>query len=696
MFVNNFIRGDSARVTESRRSRGTVGVRAQLLAIVLIPSLALLGIGIGATIYLIKDGRKAGEWADLASATTDPARQMVEAFQAERGASILHLAGDRTATATLTVTRKNSDTALAAVQAQGDAASALRPDLSHDIDGYNQLYSQLPVLRSGIDARAVPADQVFTAYSTVIDTIVGATLLAAEVAPDSGVGARLYQAMLLLRASESISRAAVIGAVARVTDRLTPEQLVDLTRYVGDSRAQLATLASALSGQRAAQFEAITAGQDRRQIVAMEDALIRRGVTDAEDMPEGTSAIGWQTAAASVSAALAQLWVDLCRDSQSNATTAGENRAANSAYGGAAILAITALVFIAASFLANRLIGRMRRLRQETLVLAEERLPETIRALSDGRGIDREAVLTPLDFGDDEIGHVADAFNRAHSAAIAAAVAESKTRAGVKAVFLNIAHRSQVMVHRQLALLDRAEHKEEDPSKLDILFQLDHLATRARRNAENLIILGGEQPGRRWRTPVPLIDVVRGAVAESLDYPRIRTGRVPDIRIVGNAVADLIHLIAELTDNATAFSPAETRVDVSGQTVGKGVVLEIADQGLGMSDAEFAERNAMLADPPDFGLATLSSDAHLGLFVIAMLATRHGISVRLGKSDYGGVRAIVLIPTTLVTGGDEGRELTAIPLRTPIRADRTPQRSVPDAGPETSGRTEASEYGYNS
>ena len=660
----NSIRGDTAAGSEGGRSRGTVGVRTRLLAIVLIPSLALLGIGTGATVYLIKDGRKAGQWAELASATTDPARQMVEAFQVERGASVLYLAGSRLATGTLTVARKNSDTALAAVQAQGDAASALRPDLSSDIDGYNQLYSQLPALRSGIDARAVPADQVFTAYSTVIDTIVAATLLAAEVAPDAEAATGLYQAMLLLRASESISRAAAVGAVARVTDRLTGAQLADLTRYVGDSRAQLATVASAVSGPRADQFAAITEGPERRRIVAMEDAMLRRGVVDSEEVPDDEAAVGWQTAATSVSAALARLWVDLCRDSQADATTAGEDRAERSAYGGAAILAITVLVFLAALFLANRLIGRMRRLRQETLALAEERLPETIRWLNDGRDIDREAALTPLDFGADEIGHVADAFNRAHSAAVAAVVAESKTRAGVKAVFLNIARRSQVMVHRQLTLLDRAENDEEDPGKLDTLFQLDHLATRARRNAENLIILGGEQPGRRWRTPVPLIDVVRGAVAESLDYPRIHTGRVPDIRIVGGAVADLIHLIAELTDNATAFSPAETRVSVSGQSVGKGVVLEITDQGLGMSDAEFDERNAMLADPPSFGLAALSSDAHLGLFVIAMLATRHGISVRLGKSDYGGVRAIVLIPTTLVAGGDEIPERTETPRRT--------------------------------
>jgi signal transduction histidine kinase len=313
------------------------------------------------------------------------------------------------------------------------------------------------------------------------------------------------------------------------------------------------------------------------------------------------------------------------------------------------VLIVAIVMFALSLWLANRLVGRLKRLRNETLALADERLPETMRRLGAGEEVDAENEAAHLDFGNDEIGSVADAFNRAHTAAVAAAVAEARTRQGVRAVFLNIAHRSQIVVHRQLELLDEAERRQEDPALLDTFFRLDHLATRERRNAENLIILGGGEPGRQWRRPVPLMELVRSAVGETLDYARVRAGRMPAVFVHGNAVADLIHLLAELVDNATSFSPPQSRVDLAGNLVGKGVVVEINDQGMGMPAAERERANDMLREPPDFGVATLSANSRLGLFVVAQLAARHGISVRLSDSDYGGVRAIVLVPTTLIT-----------------------------------------------
>ncbi|MEV0340127.1 nitrate- and nitrite sensing domain-containing protein [Nocardia sp. NPDC050713] len=652
-----------------------LGVRTRLLAIVLIPSVALLGLGIGATWYLVKAGRNAASWAELASSVTTPAILMIEAFQEERRASLLHLAGDDDATNTLSAARKNSDEALAALGALGETASELRPDLAGDIDSYDVLYQQLPTLRGGVDAHAVPSAQVFLAFNQIIDTIVLASLLAAEVAPDAEIAVELYKGVHALRAAEAVSRASAIGSAALISEQITPEQLTDFSRYVGDGRGEVTYATTVLSGKRQAQLQEITASPTWRQLTAMEDAIIQRGTRSGES--DGSTAdtsgrqstsrttraadtpsplplgIGeWQQSATAVRSQLLKLWEDQSRDAHRTAESTGEEIARNSLYGGLAVLAVTLLAFLAALLLANRFIGRMHRLRRDTLELADERLPETIRRLGEGDQVDPQEVAR-LDYGGDEIGQVADAFNRAHVAAVSAAVAESKTRAGVAAVFLNIAHRSQVMVHRQLALLDKAEREEENPARLDLLFQLDHLATRARRNAENLVILGGEQPGRRWRNPVPLIEVVRSAVAESLDYTRIQIGKLPEVRVSGTSVADLIHLIAELTDNATAFSPPESRVEVTGTLVGKGVAIEITDQGLGMPEAELAERNAVLASPPDFSVATLSSDARLGLFVVGKLAARHGISVRLTESDYGGVKAIVLVPTTLIATGQE-------------------------------------------
>ncbi|MBF6327344.1 nitrate- and nitrite sensing domain-containing protein [Nocardia transvalensis] len=647
----------------SRRGvRGRIGVRVRLLAIVLISSVTLLGIGVGAASYLVKSGRAAKEWAELASSTTTPAILMVQAFEEERRLSLLYLAGDLDAAKSLAAARKKSDEALAAVMAKGDAARKLNPSgAKSDIEGYNKLFAMVPQVRGGVDARQAPPEQIFGFFTQVIGTIIAASMLAARVAPDADIAIELGYGVEPLRAAEALSIADTLGAVALTLGTLSPAQLSEFTSHVGEFRGEIAYSGAVLKDRRLAQLKEITAGPAYQQVIAMQDAITQRGAVAAEDAPRTRSTpepdplpmttAAWQEASGQVVSALLKLWEDQSRDAHVIARERGDQTAQKSLLGGAAVLVIAVLAFVAALLLANRFIGRMRRLRRDTLELADERLPDLMRRLGEGENVDSKAEVSRLDFGTDELGQVADAFNRAHVAAVSAAVAEAKTRTGVNAVFLNIAHRSQVVVHRQLALLDQAERQEENADQLELLFQLDHLATRARRNAENLIILGGEQPGRRWRKPVPLLELVRSAVAESLDYTRIQTGRIPEVHVASNAVADLIHLMAELMDNATAFSPPQSRVEVSGAVVGRGVAVEIVDQGLGMTDAELAERNALLSNPPDFSVATLSSDTRLGLFVVAKLATRHGVSVRLNESVYGGVRAIVLIPTALLQSG---------------------------------------------
>jgi hypothetical protein len=204
-----------------------------------------------------------------------------------------------------------------------------------------------------------------------------------------------------------------------------------------------------------------------------------------------------------------------------------------------------------------------------------------------------------------------------------------------------------------LSILDRMERRAEDPTELEDLFRVDHLATRMRRHAEDLVILAGASPGRGWRNPIPLVDVLRGAVSEVEDYARVSIRPMPDVAIAGRAVGDIIHLLAELIENATSFSPPNTRVHVGGELVPHGLVLEIEDRGLGMTAEALAEFNARLADPPEFDPA---ASGQLGLFVVARLSTRHGVQVRLRPSPYGGVSAVTLIPEALVgapvdTGG---------------------------------------------
>jgi signal transduction histidine kinase len=622
---------------------------------VLISSVMLLLVSGGGAVYLVNSARDSTEWAELASSTTGPAILMVSAFQEERRLSLLRLAGDVSSAPALDAAKQRSDEALAAVIAKGDAARALNPDGSReDIEGYNKLFVMVPTVRTGVEFLRISADEVFGFYTGVIGTIIAASMLAARVAPEARVGIELGYAVEQLRAAEALSQADTLGAVAVTTGEMSAAQFIDFGRRVGEFRGQAAYSATVLKGRRLAQLSEITASPQWQQVIAMQDAVALRGPTTGGDGEEGLP-IGladWQDASKHVGTALQKLWEDQSGDAHVIAGQQGERDTDSALLGGALIALAAVVAFLVALVMANRFIARMHRLRRDTLELADERLPEVMRRVATGETVDTAAQGSGLDFGTDELGQVAAAFNRAHVAAMSAAVAEAQTKAGISTVFLDIAHRSQVVVHRQLALLDRAERDESNADQLDLLFQLDHLATRARRNAENLIILGGEQPGRRWRKPVPLFELVRGAIAESLDYTRIVAKKMPDVRVSGHAVADVIHLLAELMDNATAFSPPETQVAVSGVVVGRGVAVEILDQGLGMSETDVAERNAMLADPPAFSVGTLAGTSRLGLFVVATLAGRHGISVRLSESVYGGVRVVVLIPSALAEASD--------------------------------------------
>ncbi|MCX4098763.1 sensor histidine kinase [Nocardia sp. alder85J] len=372
---------------------------------------------------------------------------------------------------------------------------------------------------------------------------------------------------------------------------------------------------------------------------------------DAATAPPMPPVAEWQDAADQVSAALRGMWNSHLRYAGVVADHEGSRLSRQATEGGAAALALSLIAFVAAAGLSQRLIGRLRRLRAETLAVSETRLPTIMGQLGRSEPVDLDKAVPKLDFGRDEIGQVADAFNRAQTAAITAAVNEAHTRQGVRAVFVNIAHRSQVTMHQLLGLLERAEHRHDDPDTLKMLFEFDNLATRERRNAENLVILGGEQPGRQWRNPVPLQELVRSAVTETEHYARVHIVRLPEVPVVGSAVADLIHLLAELIDNAATFSPPRTRVEITGELGGSAVIVEISDLGVGLTKGEMSRFNDTLANPPDFNIEALSSDSRLGLFVVAQLAKRHEVAVRLTESDFGGIRSVVRIPYDLVADG---------------------------------------------
>ncbi len=235
---------------------------------------------------------------------------------------------------------------------------------------------------------------------------------------------------------------------------------------------------------------------------------------------------------------------------------------------------------------------------------------------------------------------------------------QAALRKSIGDLFHNLARRSQGLVDRQLELIDELERGEVDPDRLQELFRMDHLATRMRRNAENLIVLSGVEQRRRWSEPVPLRDVVEAAVAEVEEYSRVQVAGIHDLTLSGQAASDVAHLLAELVENATSFSPPNTRVEVSGGPVGSGYVLEIEDRGIGMSDAELVEANRRLAGPL---AADMAVSRMMGFHVVGRLAVRHGIAVQLRHSWYGGVAALVLLPAVLLASAGE-RPATAPPV----------------------------------
>jgi HAMP domain-containing protein/anti-sigma regulatory factor (Ser/Thr protein kinase) len=301
---------------------------------------------------------------------------------------------------------------------------------------------------------------------------------------------------------------------------------------------------------------------------------------------------------------------------------------------------------------ARSLIRPMRRLEAAAEETATERLPSLVRRLQEGEQVDLEAEsAAPIEVrSGDEIGHLAEAFNSVHRVAVRVAGREAALRRSVGDMFLNLARRSQSLIERQLEVIDELEASGSGADVRARLGELDHLATRMRRNAENLIILSGSEPARRWRGPIDLTQVVQASVEEVKEHTRVELLRLDRVQLAGHAAADVMHLLAELIENAVTFSAPGTKALVAGQPLPAGYLVEIEDQGLGMTDEQLVKVNQRLAKPPDidFALARM-----LGFFVVTQLAAKHGIRVQLRHSWYGGVTALVLLPRQLIVGPAE-------------------------------------------
>ncbi|GAA0797193.1 sensor histidine kinase [Spirilliplanes yamanashiensis] len=630
-------------------------IRSKILSLVAAPLAALVALWVFATVLTVGPALNLLSIQTLLDTVGHPGEVLIAELQRERRLSTVYLSDDDRDGADLGRQRAGTDRAVADFRrtaAGEDARDAAEPVLTGRIDAVLTALDALPSARGYIDRREVDTAGAHNLYTAFIESAFRMFYSAATF-NEPAIDRNIRALTTMGRARETLSQADAVLAGAFTTGRLTAADHARLVEILGvadflyaEGQADLPDVDRATFDRLAGQGAFARLDQLQATIVAAGSGPVPIGQAD------------WDAAYGTV--------VQQVRDFELTATDSLDNRAMPVAVGillrlaAAALLGLLAVVVCALVSLrvGRSLIGRLTGLRAAALDLAGNRLPAVVGRLRRGETVDVAAEAPPLEYGADEIGQVGSAFTEVQRTAVQSAVDEAALRRGLNEVFLNIARRSQALLHRQLAVLDTMERRATDPAELEDLFRIDHLATRMRRHAEDLVILAGAKPGRGWRNPVPVVDVVRGAISEVEDYKRIDITAVQDAAVAGRAVGDVIHLLAELLENAASFSPPHTRVHVAGQAVPNGYAIEIEDRGLGMPAEALEDANRALLEPPAFDP---SDSARLGLFVVAQLGARHGVRVQLRSSPYGGVTAVALLPLALVTVGGGRTALTAAP-----------------------------------
>ncbi|MFI6505115.1 nitrate- and nitrite sensing domain-containing protein [Nonomuraea typhae] len=563
-------------------------------------------------------------------------------LQAERTRSVA-AATTRKLTEDLGEQRARTDKAVGEFgRAAADAGDAITDDMRPTLDTLTTELARLSSIRNDLDTGNSSRLAGMNAYNQVLDALFRLYDHLVTV-PDLALFQEASSLQAMGNARELIAREQALVGAALINGRLSEAEVTAVTEYVASRKFLHARGLAGLDVELRQPYEQVFSTEPFLSFSAAELSIVKTGRPPAD-------AGAWNVSVTALADRLDKIGVTstgVIADRAAAGATSIIVRIALA--GGVGLIAVIASILISVRF-GRRLAAELAGLRTAALDLAEVRLPRLVGQLRESAEVDVRQEAKPLRItGSAEITDVAGAFGSVQRTAVEAAVGQASLRQGVGQVFLNLARRKQGLLHRQLTLLDAMQRRTHDPDRLDELFRLDHLTTRMRRHAEGLIILSGAAPGRAWRKPVPVLDIVRAAVAEVEDYSRINVDAVPPAALDGAAAADLTHLVAELIENAAIYSSPETAVQVRGDQVSNGYVIEVEDRGLGLTPEEYAAINARLADPPEFDLA--DSD-RLGLFVVARLAERHGLQVTLRASPFGGTTAIVLVPRRLVTEQD--------------------------------------------
>ncbi|MFG2574063.1 nitrate- and nitrite sensing domain-containing protein [Streptomyces sp. NPDC048481] len=668
-------------------------VRAKIVCLLMVPVVSLLALWAYATVSTAQDVSALRRLQRVDAEVRAPLSDAVTALQTERAAAVRYAAADPDPDADpgqdggLGVLAARTDRAVAELKVGDHGTVADGRELPAEVARRLQRFvagaEALARLRTSVLGGDASWKEAYDRYTSTISAAFSVSGALSDV-HDAGPGPHTRVLLEFSRAGEALAREDAVLSGARPAGRLDTERLRLFAGAVGSRRMLTETAVADLRGPERTAWRRLAAGGDYAALYAAEDKVLANG-PGARAIAAAPAGV-WNAAHARVQHGMRTLATDAGREA------AGRDdplvRGLLSAPGAAVLLGLAAVV---ASLVISVRIGRglvveLVSLRNDALEIARRKLPEAMRRLRAGEDIDVDAEAPHGPPSEDETGQVAEALSTVHRAALRAAAERAELAGGISGVFVNLARRSQILVHRQLTLLDSMERRSDDPNELGDLFRLDHLTTRMRRHAESLIILSGAAPGRAWRMPVSLTDVIRAAVSEVEDYARVEVRRLPETAVIGTAVADLTHLLAELVENAAQFSPPHTRVRVTGEPVGNGYAVEVEDRGLGMGHEALADANRRIAQSEALDL--FDSD-RLGLFVVSRLAARHGVKVHLRTSPYGGTTAVVLLPTPLLhDGGPERSAVGTSHLRRPVEGEyaRVPAVDRPAAGPRAVDR----------
>ncbi len=638
-----------------RRANRPESIKTRVIRVALIPSVALILLWLAAALYLGGTGFYDQQVASSVRSVSIPAVTGLASVEKERQLSMAYLAAPHVDLQPLLTQQKLSDQGLSAMQTAAGPVLARAPQSIVDRMGALTKYlAQLPNIRGRIDAGVATTAEVSTFYNGLLDAATDLFGTQARVVPDATVVPGAIAGTNVFHIGDLMSRAGSLISGAIAAGRLDQADYLQFTSLVGAYHALLDNTDSDLRPDVQNQYQQLSASAAWQQLVAAEHSLIEHGPW-TNGVPAGITAASWQGTTNTVSAALTDMTITQADQVSAQALADGNTQLLQ--LGIALVVAL--LVVIGSIWWARRqssvlvdnaLVTRLAKLRMDAQDLVGARLPEIVRRLRSGEAVDTEEQLPELHYGQgDEIEQVATAISAALREAVTAAAGEAQARNALNTVFRGIARRNQLPLYNLLSLLDTLEQSEQDSVALERLYRLDHEATRARRNSENLIILSGGELGHHLPGPVRMRDVLRSAISETHEYQRVKLkGVVPDIAITSDAVTGLIHLIAELLENAARFSPPSYEVLVRSMPAQAGVIVEVEDRGLGIPTDRRERVNTMLADPPEVDVMAIGDGSQLGFWVIASLVKRFGFKVALRESDYGGILAIIRVPNQLV------------------------------------------------